>query len=160
LRLPSSTPPDAEADRGFTPTFVAGLLVRLTIWAGAAWWLAQQHGRVELAATLKLIINRTWAIATVLVASLALGSLVANILIVCLGGVPRNGTQAAPARNGAAAPRWDVAGAVGAGVYVLVLLLVLLLAADLFDWPLTRASAQALWEFSQHLFVACAALFI
>ena len=38
LRLPGSSPPGPEADRGFTPTFVAGLLVRLTVWAAAAWW--------------------------------------------------------------------------------------------------------------------------
>src|SRR5260370_581606 len=110
LRLPSSSPPDPEADRGFTPPFVAGLLVRLTVWAGAAWWLAQKHGRAELASTLGLVINRTWAIATILVASLVLGSLVANRLIACLGGVPRTSPQAA--RNGAAGPRWDAAGAV------------------------------------------------
>jgi hypothetical protein len=45
-------------------------------------------------------------------------------------------------------------------VYILAVLLVLLIAADLFDWPLTRSSAQALWEFAQRLLVACAALFI
>jgi hypothetical protein len=49
---------------------------------------------------------------------------------------------------------------VGVGVYVLVLLLVLLVAADLFEWPLTRASAEALWQFTQRLFIACAALSI
>jgi hypothetical protein len=159
LRLPSSAPPDLDGGRSFTPTYIAGLLVRLTVWAGAAWWLAQKHGKVELAHTLGVVINRTWGIATMLVASLAVGTLLANRLIACLGGVPKTSPQAGP-RGGVGAPRWDVAGALGAGVYVLVLLLVLLIAADLFDWPLTRTSAQALWDFAQHLFIACAALFI
>lgn len=160
LRLPSSSPPDPEADRGITPTFIAGLLVRLTVWAGAASWLARKHGRDDLANTLGLIINRTWALATVLVAALALGSLLANRLIACLGGGAKAGSPSMPSRNGAAAPRWDAAGAVGAGAYVLVLLLVLLIAADVFDWPLTRTSALALWQFAQHLLIAGAALFI
>jgi hypothetical protein len=159
LRLPSASPPDPEAERGFTPSYVAGLLVRLTIWAAAAWWLAQKHGRTDLAHTLGVVINRAWAIATILVASLSLGSLVANRLIACLGGAAKRGPHAGPA-GAAPGPRWDAAGAVGAGVYVLVLLLVLLIAADLFDWPLTRASAEALWQFTQRLFIAIAALSI
>src|SRR5262249_37661621 len=53
LRVPSAEPRVAEED-GITPTFVAGLLVRLTIWAGAAWWLAFRHEQAELARTLGL----------------------------------------------------------------------------------------------------------
>jgi hypothetical protein len=159
LRLRSSSPADSDAD-GFTPSYVAGLLVRLTVWAGAAWWLAGKHGRVELAATIALIINRTWALTTVLTAALTLGSLLANRLMACLGGGAKTGGQGLASRNGAAGSRIDAAGAVGAGAYVLVLLLVLLIAADVFDWPLTRASALALWQFAQHLLIACAALFI
>src|SRR5262249_35851117 len=33
VRPPSASPPHLEANHGFTPTFVAGLLVRLSIWA-------------------------------------------------------------------------------------------------------------------------------
>ena len=40
LRLPGSSPPGPEVEQGFTPTWVAGLLVRLTVWAVAAWWRA------------------------------------------------------------------------------------------------------------------------
>jgi len=164
LRLPGSTH-DPDPDRGFTPSYVAGLLVRLTVWTAAAWWLAKQNGRIELAATLALVINRTWALATVLTAALTLGSLLANRLMACLGGGAKGGSPGLAYRNGAAGaaePRKgpDAAGVVGAGAYVLVLLLVLLIAADVFDWPLTRSSAQALWQFAQHLLVACAALFI
>ncbi len=156
LRLPSSTHPGAEAGRGFTPTLVAGMLVRLTVWAAAAWWLARQHGMEELAGTLGLIINRAWALAAVLVAALALGRLLASRVIDCL----KAGSEAMASRNGAASSTRGVAGAVGAAVYVLVVLLALLIAADLFDWPLTRSSAQALWQFAQHLLIAGAALLI
>jgi hypothetical protein len=156
LRLPGSSPSAREADHGITPTLLAGLLVRLTVWALASRWLAHKYGRVELANTLGLIINRTWALAAVLGAALALASLLARRLLECLHGLPR----AVPSRNGAAAPRADVAGAVAAGVYVLVVLVALLIAADLFDWPLTRSSALALWQFAQHLLIAGAALLI
>ena len=159
LRPSGPSPAGAEPDRGFTPTLVAGLLVRLTVWAGAACWLAHKHGRDELANTLGRVISRTWAVTAVLVAALALGSLLARRLIECLQGLP--GTDpVAPSRNGAATPQRGVAGAAGAVVYVLALLLVLLMAADLFDWPLTRSSALALWQFAQHLLIAGAALLI
>ncbi len=156
LRLPGSS----EPNHGITPTLIAGILVRLTVWAGAAWWLAHKHERVELANTLGLIINRTWALTTVLVAALGLGSMVVRRLMDCLQGVPKASPQSVPSRNGATASRWDIAGAVGAGVYIMVVLLVLLIAADLFDWPLTRSSAQALWQLAQNLLIAGAALLI
>jgi hypothetical protein len=53
-----------------------------------------------------------------------------------------------------------IAGAVGAGVYGLVVLLALLIAADCFDWPLTRSFALALWQLAQHVLIAGAALLI
>jgi hypothetical protein len=53
-----------------------------------------------------------------------------------------------------------VAGAVGAAAYVLMLLLVLMIAADSFDWPLTRSASLSLWQFAHHLLVALAAVFI
>jgi hypothetical protein len=161
LRLPGA-PPRSDADTGITPTLVAGLLVRLTVWTVAAWWLAHTHGRDDLANTLALIINRTWGFAAVLVAALALGSLLARRLIDCLHGLPKEG-EARPSRNGAVPSPWNAAGAagaVGAGAYVLIVLLVLLTAADLFDWPLTRTSALALWQFAQRLAIAGAGLFI
>jgi hypothetical protein len=156
LRLPSSSPPSPEADRGFTPTLVAGLLVLLTVWGAAGWWLAREHGRVELASTLGLIISRAWALAAVLVAALSLGNLLASRVIDCL----KAGSEGWTSRNGAAASLRGVAGAVGAGVYGLVVLLALLMAADFFDWPLTRSSALALWQLAQNLLIAGAALLI
>jgi hypothetical protein len=158
LRLPGSSPPGPEADQGFTPTLVAGLLVRLTVWAAAACWLAHQFGRAELAGTLGRIISRTWALAGVLVAALLLGSLLAHRLIDCVGSLTKPGSE--PSRNGTASSHRGVAGAVGAGAYVLAVLLVLLIAADSFEWPLTRSAALALWQFAQHLLVAIAAVSI
>jgi hypothetical protein len=45
LRLPTRSP--VPAAHGITPTFIAGLLVSLTVWAGAVWWLAWQHGQAD-----------------------------------------------------------------------------------------------------------------
>ncbi len=149
-----------EAEHGITPTFIAGLLVRLTVWAGAAWWLAHKHDRVELANTLVLVLKRTWMLATVLTTALAVGSLLARRLMDCLRGPPKAGGAGLPSRNETAATRWDVAGMLGAGVYSLIVLLVLMIAADVFDWPLTRTSALALWHLAQNLLVAGAALLI
>jgi hypothetical protein len=157
LRLPGSSPP-ARAGGGITPTFLAGLLVRLTVWGATAAWLARQHDFAELAGTIGLILSRTWALAGVLVMTLALASLLAHRVIDCLQGPPKAETM--PSRNGAGTDRRGVAGAVGAAVYGLVVLLALLIAADFFDWPLTRSSALALWQLAQHLLTAGAALLI
>lgn len=160
LRLPGSPPPGAEAEHGITPTFVASLLVRLTVWVGAAWWLADKHGRHELATTLALLLKRTWTFATVFTTAMALGSLLACRVTDCLRGLSKGAWAVAPSRNETAAPRWDLAGLLGAGVYLLVVLLVLLIAADTFDWPLTRSSALALWQLAHKLLIAGAALLI
>jgi hypothetical protein len=156
FRLAGSSPPGLEPDRGFTPTLIAGLLVRLTAWAGTAWWLSLKHGQVELAGTLRLIIARTWGVAAVLAGALALGSLVARRLIDCFQDL----SKAEAPRNGAGASHRGVGGVVAAGAYVLAVLVVLLIAADTFDWPLTRSSVVALWQFAQHLLIAGAALCI
>jgi hypothetical protein len=160
LRASSSSSALAGQAHGFTPTWAAGMLIRLTIWAGAACWMARRHGRDDLAETLGLAISRSWAFAAVLVATLALGGLLARRLAECLHG-SKAGDGWSSRNGGAAAPRgWDAGGAVGAGAYVLVVLLALLFMADVFDWPLTRTSALALWQFAQQFLVALAALFI
>jgi hypothetical protein len=160
LRLPHSSPQGPETEHGITPTFILVLLLRLTIWVGAAWWLANKHNRVELASTLALLLKRTWTLVTVFTTALALGSLMARRVMDCVRGIPKLGGAIAPSRNETAAPRWDVAGLLGAGVYLLIVLLVLMIVADVFDWPLTRSSALALWSLSQNLLVAGAALVI
>jgi len=159
FRLPGSSPAGTEARHGFTPAFLAGFLVRLTVWARAVWWLSHRHGWVEFADVLGLAVKRTWAVATLLVAVLTLGSLLAHRLVDCLQGGTKPGSEAYPARN-SAAPSRGVAGAVVAGAHVLAALLVLLMAADWFDWPLTHTAALALWQFAEHLLAAVTALVI
>lgn len=159
LRLPGSSVP-AEPDRSFTPTFVAGVLVRLTIWAGAVWWLAQKYGRVELADWLSLVISRTWALAAILAVTLALGGLLAQRLMDCVQGFSKSGTEGSVLRNGAGNSHFSGAGIIGAAAYVLVVLVALLVTADMFNWPLTRSSGEALWKFAQNVMVAGTALFI
>ncbi len=153
VRLPGAAPPAPDAEPGLTPTVVAGHLVRLTAWAFAAWWLAHQNGRPEVATRIAVLISRTWALAAVLLAALTLGGLLARRLIDCLDVLPKTGGAADGTHRG-------VAGIVSAAAYVLVTLLALLVAADLFDWPLTRGSALALWQFAQHLLIAIAALLV
>lgn len=160
LRLPSTSPEGAEAEHGFTPTFFAGMLVRLSVWVGAAWWLAQSHGRTDLANTLVLVLKRTWALAGLVASVLALGNLLARRVVDCLRGLSKAGVAVWPSRNGAAVPRGDAAGLVGAGIYFGLVLLVLLIAADMFDWPMIRNSAQTLWQLGQKLLFAGAALLI
>jgi hypothetical protein len=158
LRLPRSTPHPAESDHGFTPTMIGANMVRLTVWALAIWWVARLYGQAEFAQKLAVILSRGWAFAGVLVAALSLGSLFARRLIECLHEWTPEAPAGAAIRHGAGPAGRGVAGAVGAAAYVLVVLICLLVAADLFDWPLTRSSAQALWNFSQHLLIAAAAL--
>jgi hypothetical protein len=159
LRLPGSAAPPADADAGITPTFLLGMMVRLTVWAWAAWWLAGQQGRTDIAERIGLIISRTWAITGVLIVILAMGGLLARRLVDYLqGGHP------APAAtgygHGAPAHRYGMADAVAVAVYLLVGLVVLLIAADMFDWPLTRSSAQLLWQLAQKLLTVAATLLI
>jgi hypothetical protein len=155
MRLPraAGATAAAEAEHGITPTFVAATLVRLTVWALAVWWVARLYGQAEFAQKLALVTSRVWGLAGVLVAALSFGSLLARRLIECW-------QDLAPASDGKSTHPRGLAGTVGAGAYVLVVLLCLLVAADLFDWPLTRSSAQALWQLAQHLLIAGSALFI
>jgi hypothetical protein len=157
LRLPGSSAPSSESHH-FTPTFFAGMLVRLSIWGWAACWLARQHDRAELAESLRLIINRTWGLASLLVAAVAIGTLLARRLLECMESPTKSSVAAANGRQGSSGPQFDPARAVAVAVYVAAVLLALMMAADWFDWPLTRTSAQALWQLAQQLLVAVAAL--
>jgi hypothetical protein len=94
------------------------------------------------------------------VAALALASLLTRRALDCLRGPAKAGAEAWLPPAAAAAPHGNAAGVVGAGVYGLVMLLALLVAADLFDWPLTRSSAQALWQLAHSLLIAGAALLV
>ncbi|HTK78349.1 MAG TPA: hypothetical protein VL371_24020 [Gemmataceae bacterium] len=151
----SSVPPGGE-DHGLTPTRVAALLVRLTIWAAAGAWLAGRYGRPEIAETVWRVIPRAWSLTAVLAGALALGGLLARRAADCF---QDSSHGVAAHRNGTGQNR-NLGGAVGAGVYSLVLLLALLTLADTYDWPLTRTAAGALWQLVQRLLTAAAALLV
>jgi hypothetical protein len=154
--LSGGGPGGGPAGRGFTPTRAVGLLVRLTVWAGAVGWFLDKYGRPDLAESLRLIAGRVWALIALLAGTLAVGGLVSRRVTDLLQGSPIGSNTA---RTGAG-PNRNVAGAVGAAVYGLVLLLALLAAADAFDWPLGRTAAAALWQLGQQLLSAGAALAI
>jgi hypothetical protein len=144
-----------DPERSFTPSWAMGILVRATLWAAAAWWLLRQHGRTDLTGTIELVGRRVWGLTAVLFATLALGSLLARRLVDGFQG----GSPAGVGRNGAP-PLRSAAGLVGVVAYALSGLLVLLIATDMFEWPLTRSSAQSLWQLAQQMLTAGAALFI
>jgi len=143
-------------DRGLTPTRVAALLVRLTIWAAAGAWLAGRYGRPEIAETVWRVIPRVWSLTGVLAAALALGGLLARRAADCF----HDSSHGGPAHRNGTGQNRNLGGAVGAGVYSLVLLLALLTLADTYDWPLTRTAAAALWQLVQKLLTAAAALVV
>ncbi len=145
LRLPGSRTAETDSARSFSPTFLAGVLVGLTIWTFAGAWLAKQYGRPDIATTIGVILKNTWALAAVLTATLTVANVLASRLIDCLGG-------------SASSSRFNIAGAVGAVAYCLVVLVALLVVADIFQWPLTRNAAVTLWQFGQYLLVSGAAL--
>ncbi|HEV3145050.1 MAG TPA: hypothetical protein VGZ47_14260 [Gemmataceae bacterium] len=143
-----------QEDRGFTPTMLAGLLVRLTVWALAAGWLLRQYGRPELGESVTRNIGRVWIVAGGLAAALAVAGMLTRRVMECL-----EGGALAPANRAAVPPR-TLAGAVGAGVYVLVLFLTLLTAADYFDWPQTRTVVADVWQLALRLLSAGAAVLV
>jgi hypothetical protein len=143
-----------QEDRGFTPTMLAGLLVRLTVWAFAAAWLLRQYGKPEIADSTTKVIGQVWALAGGGAAALALAGLLARRLIECLDG----GTPATPNRGGM--PSRTVGRAVGAGIYGLVLFLTLLIAVDYFDWPQARTAMADMWQLALRLLSAGAAVLV
>ena len=153
FRVTRQVPGGSDDDHGITPTMLAGLLVRLTVWAFAAWWLLPKYGRPEIAEPIPKIIGRVWTVAAALTIVLAPAGWLARRVIEFLEGVT-------PANRVAAAPSRGVAGAVGAGIYALVLLLILLTAADYFDWPQTRNVVARLWQLALHLLTAGAAVLV
>lgn len=159
LRLPGSAASPPETPHGITPSFLAGWLVCLTVWGGAAWWFAGHLGRTDVAERLSLVMSRTWAVAGILVVILAVASVLARRLADALRDRHPAPDAASAGRYGAA-PKNGLADGAAAAVYVLVALVVLLITADMFDWPLTRSSAQALWQLAQKLLTVAATLLI
>jgi hypothetical protein len=156
FRVSAPAPDYLEDGRRVTPSMLVGLLVRLSIWAGAAWWLTRKHGQLEVANTIAVIVARTWAVGGIVSAALAIAGLFSRRVIECFEGT----LSATPATTNrvAATPRQGLAGAVGAGVYGLVLLITLLAVVDRFDLPLARDAAAGLWQLALHLLVVGAAV--
>ena len=75
-------------------------------------------------------------------------------MLECLDG----GMAAAANRTGM--PSRTVAGAVGAGIYALVLFLLLLTAVDYFDLPQTRSTVADVWQLALRLLSAGAAVLV
>jgi hypothetical protein len=146
FRVTRQVPGGTDDERVISPTMLAGLLVRLTVWAFAASYLLPKYGQPELAETISSKIGPVWAVAAALAAVLALAGLLARRVVEFLDG-------GAPSTRG-------VAGAVGAGIYAVVLLLSLLAAADYFDWPQTRTAAAGLWLLALRLLTAGAAVLV
>ena len=146
FRVTREAPGGSDDERVISPTMLAGLLVRLTVWAFAASWLLPKYGQPELAESIFRKIGPVWAVAAALAAVLALAGLLARRVVECLD----SGT----------APTRSLAGAVGAGIYAVVLLLSLLTAADYFDWPQMRTAAAGLWQLALHLLTAGAAVLV
>src|SRR5947209_14680039 len=71
--LSGGAPGGGPASRGFTPTRAVGLLVRLTVWAGAGWWFLDKYGRPDLAESLRLIGGRVWGLIVLLAGAIAVG---------------------------------------------------------------------------------------
>jgi hypothetical protein len=161
FRVSTPGPDFLEDGRRITPSMLVGLLVRLSVWAGAAWWLAGKHGHTDVANTIAVIVARTWAVGGIVSAALAIAGLFSRRVIECFeNNLPAPTPLAANrvAVPAAPAPRQALAGAVGAGVYGLVLLMVLLAVVDRFDLPLARDAAAALWQLTLHLLVVGSAV--
>jgi hypothetical protein len=159
FRVSPPGPDYLEDGRRITPSMLVGLLVRLSVWAGAAWWLTGKHGHTDVANTIAVIVARSWAVGGIVSAALAIAGLFSRRVIECFeNNLPAATPLAANRVAPAPAPRHGLAGAVGAGVYGLVLLMTLLAVVDRFDLPLARDAAAALWQLTLHLLVVGSAV--
>ena len=158
---PSTASGRSEAPT-FTPTRVAGGIVRLTVWGCGVWFLAGRHGWTNLAGALEWIAGRVWSLALVTVVALYLARLCAEKLIDLVQNPPLKERWEAWLPPAAGRERrWGGAAVLaGVTVYGVVVLLVLLVAADLMGWTLTGHALSALWNLALHLFTAGVALLI
>ena len=145
-----------------TPTRLVTGLVRLTVWGGGLWALAQLSGWTDLARRLEWAVGRVWALAAAILAALYLSRLLTERLVEAVQASPLKATfdgWPAPAagreaRGGGPAV---VAGLLVDGVAVL---LVLLVAAELTGLALAGEALAAAWHLALHVFTAGVALLI
>jgi hypothetical protein len=147
----------------FTPTGLVSGLVRFTAWGAGVWWLATEQGWAALARTLEWAAGRVWSLAAVLVVALYLARFLAGQVIEFLQSAPLSEKLDAwlPRAGGVREPRVrGVAALAGTAVYGVALLLVLLIAADLFGWALTGSAVAAAWSLLLHAVTAGTAMLI
>ncbi|HVK14623.1 MAG TPA: hypothetical protein VM597_38145 [Gemmataceae bacterium] len=163
FRRPWLPTPAAIADpHRPTPTKMVTALVRLTAWAGGVWVFAYLSDWPEVARGLESVVGRVWGLVAVILAALCLSRLFTGKLVEV--------AQASPIKekldawqSAAAARESRVSGpVVAAGLLadVVVTVLALLVAADLFRLPLTGQALEAVWQVILHLFTAAVALLI
>jgi hypothetical protein len=167
FRRPWSSPPagrpDPHAPTSPTPTGLVTGLVRLTVWAGGLWALAYLHGWTNLAHQIEWVAGRVWALAAAVVAALYLSRLFTAALVEVVRATPLrdklDGWQqpTAGGREARVGGPVVVAGLVADGVMVV---LVLLVAADLTGLTLVGGALAAAWHVVLRLFIAGVALLI
>jgi hypothetical protein len=158
-----ASPGGGRAEPGlFTPSGLASGLVRCTIWGAGLWWLATEHGWADVAQMLQLVAGRVWLLAAVLVAAMCVARFLAGQIIEFLQSPPLSEKlDGWLPRAGGAQPRvGGLATLAGTALYGSAFLLVLLIAADLFGWPLTGAAAAAAWSLLLHAVTAGIAMLI
>jgi hypothetical protein len=164
LRVPWAPPPapGAPQENRLTPTRLAVLLVRLSVWAAAVWWLANEQGWGGLARTLETVAARVWLLAVVVVVALFLGRFLAEqVLDVMQSPTLKDKWEKWLPRASGREQRPPAALVLaGLTVYGLVTVLVLLVAADLLGWATTGSAAMAVWQLGLQLLTAAAALLI
>jgi hypothetical protein len=146
-----------------TPTRLVTGLVRWTVWAGGLWALAYLHGWTELTHQIEWVAGRVWALTAAVLTALYLSRLFTAALVEVVRVTPLrdkfDGWQQPAAVGREARPGGPavVMGFVADGVMVL---LVLLIAADLTGLALAGEALAAAWHLVLHLFTAGVALLI
>jgi len=164
FRRPWSSPPaGGRSDpHALTPTRLVTGLVWLTVWGGGLWALAYLSDWTDLARRLEWIGGRVWALIAAILAALFLSRLITEKLVEVVQASPlRQKFEGWQPPAGAREPR--VGGAAVLAGFVadaLVVLLVLLVAADLSGLTLTGEALAATWQLVLHLFTASVALLI
>jgi hypothetical protein len=145
-----------------TPTSLLTLLVKLTVWCGGVWAFAYLSDQMDAASSMRWFLGRVWAIVATILAAVYLSRLFTGKLVEVLQSSPLK--EKLDAWQSPAAMRESrVGGPVVVAGFVadlVVVLLVLLVAADLTNLTLAGQALQAAWQVFLHLFTAAVALLI
>jgi hypothetical protein len=163
FRRPWSPPPvSGRSDtHAVTSTRLVTGLIRLTVWGGGLWVLAYLSGWTDVTRNLAWFAGRVWALAAAVLVALYLSRLLAEKLVEVVQASPLrsqfDGWQAPP---GGREVRGGPALVVSLVVDVVMVVLVLLVAADLTGLTLAGEALAATWHLALHLFTAAVALLI